>query len=442
MNRPLSQEQPASVVSSDALMSGEPPAATDHVFECAEVSLEFETPRGPLTVLENVGFTVASGEFVSIVGQSGTGKSTLLRILGGLQRAAEGSASCIAASRSPRHPTASSSSSRTTAARCCRGGPSRSNVALGLERLRRPPSAGERVPSALDLVGLADRAQGLSVAALRRDAAAGPDRPRPGHASREVLLMDEPFGALDAMTKAQLQDELAACTSSRGATIVFVTHDIEEAVYLERPGPGPRGHPGAASPREVDVSLDRPRDQITTKELPDYLRLRTPPTSRSGERWAPRSLRYGVTPRRRSRWINLPGRRSCSRWPCCGSSRCRPDIVTSEFLPAPTRDRASDRRPRRVGGARPELLAHPLRHPVGWVAAGLIGVSLGLLLGLSTHAWRSRWRASSSSALCRPSRSCRSLCSCSASRPRWSWSSSSTSACGRSWSTRSTARDR
>jgi len=87
------------------------------------------------------------------------------------------------------------------------------------------------------------------------------------------MLMDEPFGALDAMTKEQLQDELQSVHKVIGATIVFVTHDIEEAVYLSDRVLVLADTPARIT-RELEVPLSRPRDQISTKEQADYLRLR------------------------------------------------------------------------------------------------------------------------------------------------------------------------
>ena len=93
----------------------------------------------------------------------------------------------------------------------------------------------------------------------------------------ELLLMDEPFGALDALTRHGLQDEVARLVQHEGLTVLFVTHDLEEAIYLgdrvialqSNPGPG-----GPAWRARIDVPIPRPRDQLTTKEHPDFLRLR------------------------------------------------------------------------------------------------------------------------------------------------------------------------
>jgi NitT/TauT family transport system ATP-binding protein len=272
VNRPLSQEKPISMAPPDAPMAGKPAVTADHVFECADLSLEFATPRGPLTVLENVGFTVAPGEFVSIVGQSGTGKSTLLRILGGLQRAGAGSRVLYRG-----EPVTAPPADVIVVFQDYRGSllPWRTverNVTLGLEGVLDATARRERCSSALELVGLADRAKDypwrLSGGMQQRVQIARALAMQP-----QVLLMDEPFGALDAMTKAQLQDELQTVHKVTGATIVFVTHDIEEAVYLSDRVLVLAGQPANIT-AEVRIPLDRPRDQITTKELPDYLEFR------------------------------------------------------------------------------------------------------------------------------------------------------------------------
>jgi NitT/TauT family transport system ATP-binding protein len=88
-----------------------------------------------------------------------------------------------------------------------------------------------------------------------------------------VLLMDEPFAALDAMTKASLQDELLRVRDKTGANIVFITHDIEEAVYLGDRVAVLRGAPSTIE-AVFDVKLPKPREQIRTRELPEFLALR------------------------------------------------------------------------------------------------------------------------------------------------------------------------
>ena len=251
---------------------GPPDVAVTPAFECHNVSLEFETPQGPHRVLEDVSFTVAPGEFVSIVGQSGTGKSTLLRILGGLERAAPGSHV-----RHHGHEVVGPPDGVVIVFQDYRGSllPWRTverNVSLGLERVLRGPERAERCRQALELVGLSGRARDypwrLSGGMQQRVQIARALAMEPG-----TLLMDEPFGALDAITKGQLQDELQSVHKVVGATIVFVTHDIDEAVYLSDRVLVLADDPARIS-TELVVTLPRPRDQIATKEQSEYLRLR------------------------------------------------------------------------------------------------------------------------------------------------------------------------
>jgi len=88
-----------------------------------------------------------------------------------------------------------------------------------------------------------------------------------------ALLMDEPFGSLDAMTKTALQDELQQVHRDTGATILFVTHDIDEAIYLSDRILILQGDPATIG-RDISIDLPRPRDQLATKELPEFLALR------------------------------------------------------------------------------------------------------------------------------------------------------------------------
>ncbi len=88
-----------------------------------------------------------------------------------------------------------------------------------------------------------------------------------------ALMMDEPFGALDAMTRQELQDEMLQIAATTGATILFVTHDLEEAIYVGDRVIGLLPHPGRIGV-ELPVNLPRPRNQIATREDPEFLRLR------------------------------------------------------------------------------------------------------------------------------------------------------------------------
>jgi len=86
-------------------------------------------------------------------------------------------------------------------------------------------------------------------------------------------LMDEPFGALDAITRHGLQDEVAALVAATGVTVMFVTHDLEEAIYLGDRVISLQSNPGRLA-QDIDVPLARPRHQLSTRENADFLRLR------------------------------------------------------------------------------------------------------------------------------------------------------------------------
>jgi NitT/TauT family transport system ATP-binding protein len=146
------------------------------------------------------------------------------------------------------------------------------NVGLPLERKVRRSERQARVAEALAMVGLENRAKDypwrLSGGMQQRVQIARALALRP-----RVLLMDEPFGALDAMTKATLQDQLLTVQRETGATVIFITHDIEEAVYLSDRVCLIAGSPGHI-PLEITTQLERPRHQVETRELPRYLEVR------------------------------------------------------------------------------------------------------------------------------------------------------------------------
>jgi NitT/TauT family transport system ATP-binding protein len=146
------------------------------------------------------------------------------------------------------------------------------NVALGVEGRLRGGELERKVQSAIRMVGLErferEYPWRLSGGMQQRVQIARALAMEPN-----ALLMDEPFGALDAMTKASLQDQLLAVQAATGATVLFITHDIEEAIYLSDTIVILKGSPARVA-RRITVDLPRPRDQIATKERPEYLRLR------------------------------------------------------------------------------------------------------------------------------------------------------------------------
>jgi NitT/TauT family transport system ATP-binding protein len=241
-------------------------------FEVSDLSVDFGTPRAAKRVLDSLNFTVSLGEFVSICGPSGTGKTTILRALAGLVPTVPGSHVLYEGVDVTSPPEGVVVVFQNYAASLFPWRTVGRNVALGLEGKMSRSAIRERVHEALEMVGLANRADDypwqLSGGMQQRVQIARALTTNP-----HVLLMDEPFGALDAMTKQSMQDEMQRLRSATGATVVFVTHDIDEAVYLSDRVLILNGTPATIT-ESISIDLPRPRDQITTKEMPEYLALR------------------------------------------------------------------------------------------------------------------------------------------------------------------------
>jgi NitT/TauT family transport system ATP-binding protein len=247
-------------------------AERSRTFVCRDVAVDFVAAHERRRVLEGVDFSVEPGEFVSLLGPSGTGKTTLLRVLGGLQQPAVGSSVTFEGTPVDGPPEGVVVVFQDYWSSLLPWRTVEKNVALGLEGKMPAGVRRERVAEALELVGLAFRAKDypwrLSGGMQQRVQIARALAMEP-----KVLLMDEPFGSVDAMTKAQLQDGLQRVHQLTGTTVVFVTHDIEEAVYLSDRVLVLTGLPARIT-SEFRVDLERPRSQISTKEHPEYLRLR------------------------------------------------------------------------------------------------------------------------------------------------------------------------
>ena len=248
------------------------PATGAVVCQCRNLTVELDSSDGPRRILEGIDADLREGEFVAIMGRSGTGKTTLLRVLDGLIEPAPGSEIRFRGRPLDGPPDGAVFVFQNYAASLLPWRTLERNVALGLEGKAPKDEIRRRVADALTMVGLAERAQDypwrLSGGMQQRVQLA-----RGLAMDACMLFMDEPFGALDAMTKASLQDELQRVHRQRNPTVAFVTHDIDEAVYLSDRILILRGTPATIS-REIRVELPRPRDQLATKELPEFLRLR------------------------------------------------------------------------------------------------------------------------------------------------------------------------
>jgi len=222
------------------------------------LSKQYQVKGQPLPVLEDITLTVAPGEFVSIVGSSGCGKSTLLRLIVGLENDYQGEV-LLDGQR-----IVGTSLDRGIVFQEHRLFPwltVEQNIALGL--LNADFSDDEKTQSVREhiaLVGLAGFESAyphqLSGGMSQRVAIARALVNRP-----EVLLLDEPFGAVDALTRAHLQQELHRIWQAEGITMILVTHDVEEAVFLGEKVVVMEPRPGRIR-RIVPVGLAYPRDRI------------------------------------------------------------------------------------------------------------------------------------------------------------------------------------
>ncbi|WP_049630628.1 ABC transporter ATP-binding protein [Cellvibrio sp. pealriver] len=243
--------------------------------ELTKVGIEFPTPKGPFCALQNVDLKIKKGEFVSLIGHSGCGKSTVLNIVAGLYQATTGGV--VLNGKEVNEP-----------------GPERAvvfqnhsllpwltayeNVELGVKRVfkgkKTKAEMREWIEHNLELVHMTHAMH------KRPDEISGGMKQRVGIARAlamepQVLLMDEPFGALDALTRAHLQDSLMEIQNELGNTVIMITHDVDEAVLLSDRIVMMTNGPAATVGEILDVPLARPRNRLELADNPEYNHYRS-----------------------------------------------------------------------------------------------------------------------------------------------------------------------
>lgn len=243
--------------------------------DIANVDMVFPTPKGDFTALQGVDLKIDKGEFISLIGHSGCGKSTVLNIVAGLYQASNGGV--ILKDKEVREP-----------------GPERAvvfqnhsllpwltayqNVELAVEQVfkKRMNKVEKRewIEHNLKLVHMEHAMH------KRPDEISGGMKQRVGIARAlsmqpEVLLMDEPFGALDALTRAHMQDSLMEIQDELRNTVIMITHDVDEAVLLSDRIVMMTNGPAATVGEILPVDLPRPRNRLALAQDPEYNRLRS-----------------------------------------------------------------------------------------------------------------------------------------------------------------------
>ena len=247
---------------------------TTKYIEIQNVEQTFKTKKGPFCALHNVNLNVAKGEFVALIGHSGCGKSTLLNLLAGLTTPTQGSLLCANREISgpgPERAVVFQNHSLLPWLTCFE------NVYLAVERVfaatETKAQLKARTDAVLAMVGLAAAAQ------KRPGEISGGMKQRVGIARAlsmepKVLLLDEPFGALDALTRAKLQDELLEIVARTQSTVVMVTHDVDEAVLLSDKIVMMTNGPSATIGEVLPIALPRPRSRVALAESTQYLHYR------------------------------------------------------------------------------------------------------------------------------------------------------------------------
>ena len=239
-----------------------------------KVGQTFDTKKGRFVALRDIDLAIRPGEVISLIGHSGCGKSTLLNLIAGLTSPSTGVLLCDGreiAGPGPDRAVVFQNHSLLPWMPCF------DNVMLGVEqvfgRKEKREKLKARVEAALAMVHM-DHAMHKFPHEV-----SGGMKQRVGIARAfamepKILLMDEPFGALDALTRASLQDELLGVMEKTGATTVIVTHDVDEAVLLSDRIVMMTNGPAATIGEILEVKLDRPRDRLTLAHDPAFAEYR------------------------------------------------------------------------------------------------------------------------------------------------------------------------
>jgi len=244
------------------------------LLELTQVGIEFPTPNGSFRALQNVNLKIQQGEYISLIGHSGCGKSTVLNIVAGLLQATEGGA--VLNGKEVREP-----------------GPERAvvfqnhsllpwlsayeNVELAVHQVfkgkKSKTEMKDWIEHNLELVHMSHAMH------KRPDEISGGMKQRVGIARAlamepQVLLMDEPFGALDALTRAHLQDSLMEIQRELNNTVIMITHDVDEAVLLSDRIVMMTNGPAATIGEILNIELERPRNRIQLADDPAYNKYR------------------------------------------------------------------------------------------------------------------------------------------------------------------------
>ena len=239
------------------------------------VGMSFSTKKGQFIALRDINLAIAQGEFVSLIGHSGCGKSTLLNLIAGLTLPTSGVLICAGREipgPGPERAVVFQNHSLLPWLTCFE------NVYLAVERVfaatERKVELKARTQRVLELVGLTHAMHKYP------GEVSGGMKQRVGIARAlamepKVLLMDEPFGALDALTRARLQDELMAICAATQATVVMVTHDVDEAVLLSDRIVMLTNGPAATIGEVLRVDLPRPRERLHLAHDASYMDYRS-----------------------------------------------------------------------------------------------------------------------------------------------------------------------